>query len=105
MICQRTGDDAARSVILYIMSMVQSILYTFWGIALYPASDAPYWKKGYIAMIVVVFGFFGMTGAMQWVSSPLPTSKIELTDPMHSSTPDRSDSLPNQKKSQANVFT
>jgi ACS family pantothenate transporter-like MFS transporter len=67
-ICQRTGDDAARSVILYIMSMVQSILYTFWGIALYPATDAPYWKKGYIAMIVVVFAFFAATAAVNWVS-------------------------------------
>jgi ACS family pantothenate transporter-like MFS transporter len=67
-ICQRTGDDAARSIILYIMSMVQSILYTFWGIALYPATDAPYWKKGYVAMIGVVFAFFAATGAVQWVS-------------------------------------
>jgi ACS family pantothenate transporter-like MFS transporter len=66
-ICQCTGDDAARSVILYIMSMVQSILYTFWGITLYPATDAPYWKKGYITMIVVVFAFFGVTAAVQWV--------------------------------------
>jgi ACS family pantothenate transporter-like MFS transporter len=67
-IAQRSGDDASRSVTLYIMSMVQSILYTFWGIALYPASDAPYWKKGYIAMIVVVFAFFGATAAVHWVS-------------------------------------
>jgi ACS family pantothenate transporter-like MFS transporter len=51
------------------MSMVQSILYTFWGIALYPATDAPYWKKGYIAMIVVVFAFFGATAGVTWVSS------------------------------------
>jgi ACS family pantothenate transporter-like MFS transporter len=69
-ICQRTGDDAARSVILYIMSMVQSILYTFWGIILYPATDAPYWKKGYITMIVVIFAFFGATAAVNWVSHP-----------------------------------
>lgn len=66
-ICQRSGDDASRSVILYIMSMVQSILYTFWGLALYPATDAPYWKKGYIAMIVVVFAFFAATAAVTWV--------------------------------------
>lgn len=66
-ICQRGGDDASRSVILYIMSMVQSILYTFWGIALYPATDAPYWQKGYITMIVVVFAFFGATAAVQWL--------------------------------------
>jgi ACS family pantothenate transporter-like MFS transporter len=67
-ICQRKGDDATRSVTLYIMSMVQSILYTFWGIALYPATDAPYWKKGYITMIVVVFAFFAATAAVNWVS-------------------------------------
>lgn len=66
-ICQRGGDDASRSVILYVMSMVQSILYTFWGIAFYPATDAPYWKKGYITMIVVVFAFFGATAAVQWL--------------------------------------
>lgn len=72
-ICQRTGDDAARSVILYIMSMVQSILYTFWGMTLYPATDAPYWKKGYITMIVVVFAFFGATAAVQWVC---PLSRV-----------------------------
>jgi len=67
-ICQRTGDDASRSVILYCMSMVQSIVYTFWGVVLYPATDAPYWKKGYITMIVVVFAFFACTTAVQWVS-------------------------------------
>lgn len=70
-ICQRGGDDASRSVILYIMSMVQSILYTFWGIVFYPASDAPYWKKGYITMIVVVFAFFGATAAVHWVRTLL----------------------------------
>lgn len=67
-ILQRGGDDASRSVVLYAMSMVQSILYTFWGIALYPATDAPYWKKGYITLIIVVFAFFGTTAAVQWVS-------------------------------------
>jgi len=66
-ICQRGGDDASRSVIMYVMSMVQSILYTFWGIVFYPATDSPYWKKGYITMIVVVFAFFGATAAVQWL--------------------------------------
>jgi ACS family pantothenate transporter-like MFS transporter len=58
------------------MSMVQSILYTFWGIALYPASDAPYWKKGYITMIVVVFAFFAATAAVHWVSIALLLTTI-----------------------------
>ncbi|KAI4702689.1 hypothetical protein J4E89_010221 [Alternaria sp. Ai002NY15] len=74
-ISQRSGDDASRSITLYIMSMVQSVLYTFWGIALYPASDAPYWKKGYIAMIVVVFAFFGVTAAVHWLDQR--SQKIE----------------------------
>ncbi|KAH7087724.1 major facilitator superfamily domain-containing protein [Paraphoma chrysanthemicola] len=85
-ICQRTGDDAARSVILYIMSMVQSILYTFWGIALYPATDAPYWRKGYIAMIVVVFAFFGATFAVSWLdkrSQNIAAQRDELAEPVH----------------------
>lgn len=43
-ITQRGGDDAARSVILYAMNACSTCLYTFWGIALYPASDAPYCK-------------------------------------------------------------
>lgn len=66
-ICQRSGDDAVRSVILYVMSMFQAILYTFWGVALYPATDAPCWKKGYIAMIVVVFSFFGASAVVSWL--------------------------------------
>lgn len=44
-ICQRGGDDALRSVILYSMNASSSILYTFWGITLYPATDAPRWRK------------------------------------------------------------
>jgi ACS family pantothenate transporter-like MFS transporter len=70
-ICQRGGDDAARAVILYVMSMVQAILYTFWGVVLYPATDAPYWKNGCIAMIAVVFSFLGLTALMQWVGQML----------------------------------
>lgn len=100
-ICQRTGDDAARSVILYIMSMVQSILYTFWGIALYPATDAPYWKKGYIAMIVVVFAFFGATAAVEWVSQKFGLfstfSDVRLTNFCVSLIEDRSEMLPGLK--------
>jgi ACS family pantothenate transporter-like MFS transporter len=67
-ICQRIGDDAARSVVLYTMAMGGQILYTFWGIVMYPATDAPYWKKGSITMIVVVFVFCGMAFVVKWVS-------------------------------------
>jgi ACS family pantothenate transporter-like MFS transporter len=67
-------------VILYVMSMVQSILYTFWGIALYPATDAPYWQKGYVTLIVVVFAFFACTVAVQWVSWGFRVVGVALTE-------------------------
>ncbi|KAJ0124822.1 pantothenate transporter liz1 [Diaporthe amygdali] len=66
-ITQRGGDDAVRSVILYAMNACSTCLYTFWGIALYPASDAPYWKKGNIAMIIVVFVMLGGLVAVDWL--------------------------------------
>ncbi|KAK9777941.1 putative Pantothenate transporter liz1 [Seiridium cardinale] len=63
-ICQRGGDDAVRSIILYSMNAASTSLYTFWGIVLYPASDAPYWKKGSIAMLVVIVAMLGMIWAV-----------------------------------------
>ncbi|THX86727.1 pantothenate transporter-like protein [Aureobasidium pullulans] len=56
-ILQRLGDDAVRSVVLYTMSMSGLLLYTFWGIVDYPATDVPYWKKGAITMVVVCFAY------------------------------------------------
>jgi len=66
-ICQRGGDDAARAVILYAMNATSTCLYTFWGIALYPASDAPYWRKGGIAMVVVVFVMLALVWVVSWL--------------------------------------
>ena len=67
-ICQRAGDDAVRSVTLYTMNLGGQILYTWWGIVMYPATDVPYWKKGSITMIVVVFVFIGFALVVRWVS-------------------------------------
>lgn len=64
-VLQRSGDDAVRSVTLYGMNAFQTCLYTFWGIALYPASDAPYWKKGYITMVVVVISMLAFLYLVQ----------------------------------------
>lgn len=58
-ILQRSGDDAVRSVTLYSMNVGSMVMYTFWGIVLYSADDAPYWKKGSIAMIVCCFVMLG----------------------------------------------
>lgn len=72
-ILKRSGDEAARSVVLYWMNAVQSTLYTFWGIALYPADEAPYWRKGGVAMCVVCVVLAGMLWMVKWVSCfPFP---------------------------------
>jgi hypothetical protein len=68
-ICQRGGDDAVRGVILYTMNTGGQVLYTWWGIVMYPATDAPYWKKGAITMFVVVFAFIGWAFLVRWVSN------------------------------------
>jgi ACS family pantothenate transporter-like MFS transporter len=67
-ILQRGGDDALRSVILAAMNSASQILYVFWGIILYPSSDAPYWQKGAIGMIVVIVCLVSLLGVVQWVS-------------------------------------
>ncbi|SMQ49903.1 unnamed protein product [Zymoseptoria tritici ST99CH_3D7] len=68
-ICQRAGDDAVRSVILYAMSMGGLLLYTFWGIIMYPATDVPYWQKGSIAMIVACAFFVASGFSVQWLDT------------------------------------
>ncbi|KAF4456890.1 hypothetical protein F53441_1101 [Fusarium austroafricanum] len=50
-ILQRSGDDAVRSVTLFSMNIGSQIMWTFWGIVFYSAADAPYWRKGAIALL------------------------------------------------------
>lgn len=64
----REGDDAKRGVILASMVGTGMILWTFWGIALYPATDAPYWKKGSITIICVSVALVGVVFLVRWVS-------------------------------------
>jgi ACS family pantothenate transporter-like MFS transporter len=80
-ILQRTGDDAARSVILYTMSMSGQLLYTWWGIVMYPATDVPYWKKGSIAMVVVCFAYVAIGFGVKKVCSLLLVRCALLTSP------------------------
>lgn len=70
-ICQKTGDDAVRAVTLNAMATAGQVLYTFWGIVMYPATDVPYWRKGSIAMIVASCVFVAYTFLVRWVSSDL----------------------------------
>jgi ACS family pantothenate transporter-like MFS transporter len=53
-VLMRDGDDAARAVILYSMNGASSVLFSFWGVILYPATDASTgFRKGTIAMVCV----------------------------------------------------
>ncbi|UZP36985.1 hypothetical protein NXS19_004801 [Fusarium pseudograminearum] len=66
-ILARTADDAARSVTLASMTAVDGLWWTFWGIVLFPADDAPYWKNGYIAMLCVITAMAGWLFVVRWV--------------------------------------
>ncbi|PTD02112.1 Pantothenate transporter liz1 [Fusarium culmorum] len=65
-ILARTADDAARSVTLASMTAVDGLWWTFWGIVLFPADDAPYWKNGYIAMLCVSTAMAGWLFVVRW---------------------------------------
>jgi ACS family pantothenate transporter-like MFS transporter len=74
-ICIRYGDDAKRGVVLASMVGTGIILWTFWGIVMYPATDSPYWKKGYIAMMCVSVAMSSVLFLVKWVSH---TSRSQL---------------------------
>jgi ACS family pantothenate transporter-like MFS transporter len=53
-VLMRDGDDAARAVILYSMNGASSVLFAFWGVVLYPATDASTgFRNGTIAMVCI----------------------------------------------------
>jgi ACS family pantothenate transporter-like MFS transporter len=79
-ICQKTGDDAVRSITMFAMAMSGQLLYTFWGIVMYPATDVPYWKKGSITMLVVCFVFVGSAFVVRWVSSAIEICELKVAD-------------------------
>lgn len=66
----REGDDAKRGVVLASMVGAGILLWTWWGIVFYPATDAPYWKKGSIALMCMCFLFLGVVMVVRWVSYP-----------------------------------
>ncbi|KAF5019826.1 hypothetical protein F66182_8195 [Fusarium sp. NRRL 66182] len=66
-ILARTADDAARSVTLAAMAASDGLLWTFWGIVLYPADDAPYWRNGYIAMLCICVALVGWLFVARWL--------------------------------------
>ena len=78
-IAARTADDAARSVILASMAASDGLLWTFWGIVLYPANDAPYWRNGYIAMICVSVALCSWLFLVRWIDSKAPARDERFT--------------------------
>ncbi|OJD31358.1 pantothenate transporter liz1 [Diplodia corticola] len=66
-IMKRTGDEAARGVMLFWMNAVQSALYTWWGVVMYPADEAPYWRRGGWAMVAVAVGVAAWLACVGWL--------------------------------------
>ncbi|WKT47178.1 Polymerase, nucleotidyl transferase domain [Fusarium oxysporum f. sp. vasinfectum] len=66
-ILARTADDAARSVTLASMAASDGLLWTFWGIVMFPADHAPYWRNGYIGMLCVSAAMVGWLFAVRWL--------------------------------------
>lgn len=66
-VLMRDGDDAARAIILYSMNGASSVLFAFWGVVLYPASDAATgFHKGTIAMVCIAGLLFIWIGIVWW---------------------------------------
>ncbi|KAH7319601.1 major facilitator superfamily domain-containing protein [Stachybotrys elegans] len=68
----RAVDDATRSVMIAMMGASDGLLWTFWGITLYPADQAPYWKTGYIACICVAVALSCWLFVVRWVDRSTP---------------------------------
>ena len=47
------GDDQERAVVLASMNIASNIMNSWWGIVLFPATDAPRFRNGWISMFVV----------------------------------------------------
>ncbi|KAI5458355.1 major facilitator superfamily domain-containing protein [Mariannaea sp. PMI_226] len=63
----RDGDDAARAVTLYAMNGASSVLFSFWGIVLYPTTDAATgFQKGTIAMVIVAVSLAAWICIVWW---------------------------------------
>lgn len=56
-------DDQERAIVLASMNMWNNVVNSWWSIVLYPATDAPRFRKGMIAMICVCVA----TLAVTWV--------------------------------------
>uniref|UniRef100_A0A8H8CL24 MFS general substrate transporter n=1 Tax=Psilocybe cubensis TaxID=181762 RepID=A0A8H8CL24_PSICU len=54
-------DDQERAVVLASMNMWNNAVNAWWSIVFYPATDAPKFRKGMIAMICVALATLGIT--------------------------------------------
>ncbi|KAH8113343.1 MFS general substrate transporter [Phellopilus nigrolimitatus] len=58
-------DDQERAIVLASMNMWNNVINAWWPLVLYPASDAPRFHKGMIAMICTCVATLGVT-ALVW---------------------------------------
>ena len=54
-------DEQERAVVLASMNLWSNVINAFWGITLYPATTAPRFHRGFIAMIVLCFVVVAVT--------------------------------------------
>ncbi|KAJ3728986.1 major facilitator superfamily domain-containing protein [Lentinula guzmanii] len=62
-------DDQERAIVLASMNMWNNVVNAWWSIVFYPATDAPRFKKGMIAMIVICAATIAVTGLVWYLEN------------------------------------
>ncbi|KAJ3808924.1 major facilitator superfamily domain-containing protein [Lentinula aff. lateritia] len=60
-------DDQERAIVLASMNMWNNVVNAWWSIVFYPATDAPKFTKGMIAMIVICVATLVVTGLVWYL--------------------------------------
>ncbi|KAF9008916.1 MFS general substrate transporter [Cyathus striatus] len=55
-------DDQERNIVLASMNMWNNVINAWWSIVFYPATDAPKFRKGMVAMICICIATMGIHG-------------------------------------------
>ncbi|KAJ3992821.1 major facilitator superfamily domain-containing protein [Lentinula boryana] len=62
-------DDQERAIVLASMNMWNNVVNAWWSIVFYPATDAPKFRKGMIAMIVICAATIAVTGLVWYLEN------------------------------------
>jgi len=60
-------DDQERAIVLASMNMWNNVVNAWWSIVFYPATDAPRFTKGMIAMIAICVATLAVTGLVWYL--------------------------------------